>query len=39
MRIPSAFAYLRRLSQDQNVKLVEIAKSVIENRQSLGRAD
>ena len=27
-----AFSYLRRLSQDQNVKLVRIAESIIENR-------
>jgi AmiR/NasT family two-component response regulator len=27
-----AFAYMRRLSQDQNVKLVRIAENIIENR-------
>lgn len=29
---PKAFGYLRRLSQNQNVKLVKIAESIIENR-------
>ena len=32
-----AFAYLRRLSQDRNVKLFAIAQEVIENRDELGR--
>jgi GAF domain-containing protein len=31
-----AFAYLRRVSQDQNIKLAKVAQDVIDNRQSLG---
>jgi len=31
-----AFGYLRRLSQDQNVKLVKIAETIIENRPAIG---
>jgi AmiR/NasT family two-component response regulator len=30
-----AFAYMRRLSQDENVKLVKIAERIIENRDAL----
>jgi len=33
-----AFSYLRRLSQDQNVKLAKIAKTIIENRPPVGRS-
>lgn len=32
-----AFSYMRRLSQDQNVKLVKVAESIIENRPTIGR--
>ncbi len=32
-----AFAYMRRLSQDQNVKLVQVAETIIENRAEVGR--
>jgi GAF domain-containing protein len=32
-----AFAYMRRLSQDQNVKLAQIAETIIENRVEIGR--
>ena len=31
-----AFAYLRRISQDQNVKLVEVAQSIVDSRANLG---
>jgi GAF domain-containing protein len=31
-----AFAYMRRLSQDQNVKLAKIAETIIENQTHLG---
>lgn len=31
----SAFSYLRRLSQDHNVKLVEVARDLVKNRGSL----
>jgi GAF domain-containing protein len=34
-----AFAYLQRLSQDQNVKLVRIAETIIENKPDIGRSD
>lgn len=33
-----AFAYLGRLSQDTNVKLVKVAQEIIENRERIGRA-
>ena len=33
----TAFSYLRRLSQDQNVKLIKIAEIIIENRPDIGR--
>ncbi len=32
-----AFAYLRRLSQDRNIKLFQIAEEVIASRDELGR--
>ena len=32
-----AFAYLRRLSQDQNVKLVDVARAIVENPSDLRR--
>jgi GAF domain-containing protein len=31
-----AFAYLRRISQDQNIKLVDVAEAIIENGPTLG---
>jgi GAF domain-containing protein len=31
-----AFAYMRRLSQDQNIKLAQIAEQIIANRESIG---
>ncbi len=32
-----AFAYMRRLSQDQNIKLIRIAEDLVANRAALGR--
>jgi AmiR/NasT family two-component response regulator len=34
-----AFAYMRRLSQDQNVKLFTIAEKIISSRDELGHDD
>jgi transcriptional regulator with GAF, ATPase, and Fis domain len=34
---PKAFAYMRRLSQDENIKLVRVAERIVENRRDLGR--
>jgi AmiR/NasT family two-component response regulator len=31
-----AFAYMRRISQDQNIKLFKVAQTVLENRHDLG---
>jgi GAF domain-containing protein len=34
-----AFAYMRRLSQDRNIKLFKIAQEIIDNREELGRGE
>ncbi len=38
IRSDQAFAYMRRLSQDRNIKLFTIAEEVISNRDEFGRA-
>ena len=34
-----AFAYMRRLSQDRNIKLFKIAQEIIDKREELGRGE